>query len=98
MTPLANHLWQSTIFAALAALLALALKTNQARARHWVWMIASLKFLIPFSILTGLGAQLGPLVRRPIPVPAIPARIEAITQPFAAPAAPPIQQSPIDPF
>ena len=37
----ANHLWQSTTFAVVAALLALALKRNHARARYWVWMAAS---------------------------------------------------------
>jgi hypothetical protein len=34
----ATHLWQSTGFAAVAALLALALRANQARARYWLWL------------------------------------------------------------
>jgi bla regulator protein blaR1 len=54
----ANHLWQSTLFAALAAILTLALKKNQARIRHSLWMAASLKFLVPFSLLIGLGGHL----------------------------------------
>jgi bla regulator protein BlaR1 len=54
-----NHLWQSTVFAAFAGLLTLALRTNHARARHWIWMIASMKFLIPFSLLVGIGSHLG---------------------------------------
>ena len=33
MNPLANHLWQSTLFAAAAGLLTLALKNNRARLR-----------------------------------------------------------------
>jgi hypothetical protein len=33
---MANHLWQSTLFAAVAAVLALALRKNQARARYWI--------------------------------------------------------------
>ncbi|MGA1984596.1 MAG: TIGR03435 family protein [Acidobacteriaceae bacterium] len=54
----ANHLWQSTAFAVVAAGLALALKKNQARARYWVWMAASVKFVVPFALLMGLGGML----------------------------------------
>jgi bla regulator protein blaR1 len=53
-----NHLWQSTIFACGAALLTLALRKNRARARYWLWLAASLKFLIPFSLLVGIGSHL----------------------------------------
>lgn len=52
---LGNHLWQSTVFAAAAGLLTLILRRNHARARYWVWLAASLKFLIPFSLLINLG-------------------------------------------
>jgi TonB family protein len=52
---LGNHLWQSTLFAGVAALLTLLLRSNQARVRYWLWLAASLKFLIPFSLLVGLG-------------------------------------------
>jgi uncharacterized protein (TIGR03435 family) len=55
---LGNHLWQSTLFACVAGLLTMALRSNQARARYWVWMTASAKFLIPFSLLVGLGCHL----------------------------------------
>ncbi len=56
---IANHLWQSTAFAAAAALLALTLRGNHARTRHWVWMAASLKFLAPFAMLAALGSVAG---------------------------------------
>jgi len=52
-----NHLWQSTLFVVVAGLLTLALRKNQARARYWIWMVASLKFLIPFSLLVGIGTR-----------------------------------------
>jgi uncharacterized protein (TIGR03435 family) len=52
---LGNHLWQSTVFAAAAGLLTLILRKNHARARYWVWLAASVKFLIPFSLLVNLG-------------------------------------------
>lgn len=53
-----NHLWQSTAFAAMAGLLTLALRKNHARVRHAVWLAASIKFLIPISILIGLGSAI----------------------------------------
>jgi beta-lactamase regulating signal transducer with metallopeptidase domain len=53
-----NHLWQSTLFLLVAALLTLALRTNYASARHSIWFAASLKFLLPFSLLIGLGKHL----------------------------------------
>ena len=59
MNPILNHLWQSTLFAALAALLTLGLKHNHARARYWVWFAASAKFLIPFALLVTLGSHIG---------------------------------------
>src|SRR5579864_1294560 len=52
-----NHLWQSTLFAIVAGLLTLMLRKNQARTRYWIWMAASLKFLIPFSLLVGIGSH-----------------------------------------
>src|SRR5260370_23562980 len=54
-----NHLLQSTLFAAVAGLLTLALKKNHAGARYWLWLAASLKFLIPFSVLVALGSRFG---------------------------------------
>lgn len=54
-----NHLWQSTLFAAMVALLTLALRKNQARWRCRLWLAASMKFLIPFSVLAGIGSRLG---------------------------------------
>jgi hypothetical protein len=52
---LANHLWQSTVVVLIAWLLTLLLRSNQARTRYWIWMIASVKFLIPFSVLIAAG-------------------------------------------
>jgi bla regulator protein blaR1 len=52
-----NHLWQSTLFAVVAGLLTLLLRKNHARARYWLWLVASLKFLIPFSLLAGVGSH-----------------------------------------
>ncbi len=51
----ANHLWQSTLFAAVAALVAISLRKYQARTRYWVWFAASIKFVVPFSLFINLG-------------------------------------------
>jgi uncharacterized protein (TIGR03435 family) len=58
LLPLANHLWQSTLFAAATGLLTLAFRKNRAPVRYGLWLAASLKFLIPFSLLVGIGSQL----------------------------------------
>ena len=51
---LTNHLWQSTLFAAAIALLVPAFGTNRANIRYWLWFSASLKFLLPFTLLVSL--------------------------------------------
>jgi bla regulator protein blaR1 len=55
---LGNHLWQSTLVALIAGLLTLALRKHHARARYGLWLAASLKFLVPFSVLVELGRRL----------------------------------------
>jgi len=59
-----NHLWQSTLFCGGAWLITLALRANSASLRHWVWLLASLKFLVPFSLLFYLGSYIGLPVAR----------------------------------
>jgi bla regulator protein blaR1 len=56
---LGNHLWQSTLFAIAAGLLTLMLRRNQAAVRYSLWLAASVKFLVPFSLLTAIGSHLG---------------------------------------
>jgi beta-lactamase regulating signal transducer with metallopeptidase domain len=53
---LVDHLWQSTLFGAAVWSVALLLRTNSAAIRHWLWLLASFKFLVPFSALYSLGA------------------------------------------
>jgi uncharacterized protein (TIGR03435 family) len=54
----ANHLWQSSVFAVAAWLTASQLRRNRAHVRHGIWLAASVKFLIPFSLLIDLGGFL----------------------------------------
>jgi hypothetical protein len=55
---LANHLWQSTLCVFVVWLATLALRQNDARVRYWLWTAASIKFLVPLSLLVSLGASL----------------------------------------
>jgi uncharacterized protein (TIGR03435 family) len=82
---LGNHLWQSTVFVAVAGLATLLLRKNQASARYGLWLAASVKFLIPFSLLVGLGG----LLPRPRPAVIQPqmtvySAIDVASQPFRA--------------
>lgn len=86
---LANHLWQSTLIAVAAALLTLLLRKHHARARYWLWLAASLKFLVPFSWLVSIGRHLA-WSRAPIPPsqPAFYFEIDQIAHPFSPAVAP----------
>jgi uncharacterized protein (TIGR03435 family) len=95
-----NHLWQSTLAMVVAWLLTLVLKRNQARTRYCIWMAASLKLLVPFSLLAAIGDWLGPASVPPIHsprlagtlvnmahlVPGSPQSPEYFTRAFAQPA------------
>jgi bla regulator protein BlaR1 len=92
---LTNHLWQSTVFAMLAAALALAFRKNRASVRYWMWFAASAKFFIPFALLLSLGSHLQrtptPKVAMQLPAPAVSLQI---SEPFldVAPALPPARR------
>lgn len=79
-----DHLWQSTLCAAVAALVALSLRRGPAHVRYGVWLAASLKFLLPFATLTALGRQ---FAWRTASVTALaeplPAALDMFVQPFA---------------
>jgi uncharacterized protein (TIGR03435 family) len=85
---LANHLWQSTALLAAAWLLAYGLRKNQARTRYWIWLAASLKFLIPFSLFVEIGRRVGwmaasSIVRSGHSTAALSNVMDQITQPLA---------------
>jgi beta-lactamase regulating signal transducer with metallopeptidase domain len=64
--------------------LTLALSTNAARIRFWLWFAASLKFLVPFTALVFLGMRLALLM--PAPLPSSLRVLAPVTQKFSAPA------------
>jgi len=58
MTAIA-HLWQSTLFFVVVALVSLAFRRRSASTRHALWQLASIKFLVPFSLLALFGNTVG---------------------------------------
>lgn len=82
---LGNHLWQSTLFLAAAGLLTLALRTNRAQVRYWVWLAASIKFLIPFAALVAIGNEFGWRPSSSIVQPDVTLVMDAMSQPFSRP-------------
>ena len=79
---IANHLWQSTLVAVAAGLLTLLLRGHSARARYWIWLAASLKFLIPFSLLVKLGSEISWLRAPASSAPSLYVTMEQFSQPF----------------
>jgi tol-pal system beta propeller repeat protein TolB len=83
----ADHLWQSTLCAALIWASTRGLGRQPARVRHALWRAASLKFLVPFSALLSLGA----LVHTPVTLSARAVAVTAVATrvgtPFSAVAA-----------
>jgi bla regulator protein blaR1 len=89
--PLANHLWQTTVFAGVVWLLTLLLRRNRAQARYCLWLVASAKFLLPFSLLVSFGGHLAWPKTAAVAKPRILITFEAIGQPFSAANLPPIR-------
>jgi bla regulator protein blaR1 len=85
---LGNHLWQSTLFFIAAGLLTLVLRKNQARGRYWLWLAASVKFLIPFSALVAIGNHLAWWRGSAVGSAGLYETVEEVSQPFTQPTTP----------
>ena len=80
-----NHVWQSTLFAGVIALLTLALRHNRARLRYGLWLAASVKFLVPFAMVAAAGGILEwQLAPAPIRSVVASAGVRDFNAPFAA--------------
>ena len=88
MNLILNHLWQSTLFAVAIALLALLLRKNRASVRHWLWLAASVKFLIPFSLFVAIGQQIDFRAAPRAAAAQVTQVVEQIGQPFTLALAP----------
>jgi bla regulator protein blaR1 len=84
---LLSHLLQSTLFAGVAWLLALALRKNRAQVRFLIFFTASVKFFIPFAALVSVGTLLPRPARAPAAVATWADTIEQIGEPLTVPAA-----------
>ncbi len=87
MQPILNHIGQSTLFVAAAWLLTLTLRKNRAQARYWVWLAASVKFALPFSMLVWLGSQVSwrtaPVTPQSMPIVTMERPVRLIEAPAA---------------
>ncbi len=86
----ANHLWQSTLFVLAIALVVRLFRNDAARFRYALWLAASAKFLVPFSLLAAVGAALAPPPMSPIrTITAWPGTLERLAEPVQAEVIPP---------
>lgn len=86
---LANHLWQATLFSALALAAAALLRRAPAGVRYYVWLTALIKFALPSALLVVVAASLGldlqKLTRgQAAPAPAVLA-VSPLLSPISAP-------------
>ena len=94
---LMDHLWQSTLFVCAVWLAALGVRQNAARVRYWLWMAASVKFLVPVSMLVRLGERY-PWRAAPAAVqPAVSFIVEGLLAPTSMAAAAPATIPPSPP-
>ncbi len=83
MTAIADHIWQSTLFVILAAGLAWALKGAPPKFRYAIWLAASVKFLVPISLLVALGGYFTVETSAPIARPEVASVASSVAQPFS---------------
>src|SRR5258705_13733763 len=84
-----DHLWQSTVFALVAGVRALALNRNRAQVRYWLWVASSMKFIVPFVAVAAAAATVDWPVfaqSRNLAAAALPMTrlVETVSQPFSA--------------
>src|SRR5215475_5632181 len=96
LSALGNHLWQSTVVTAVAGLLALMLRKYAGNVRYWVWFTASVKFLVPFSLLISLGSGIRWQSAKRIATPRSMVVVATeIAQPFVISTPVPLRSSPV---
>ena len=82
LTGIVNHLWQSTLVATAIAVFAALLRDDGAHSRYWLWWAASVKFLVPFSMLAALGSALRDAGAPPLDLADWPATLGALAEPM----------------
>jgi uncharacterized protein (TIGR03435 family) len=65
-----DHIWQSSLIVAVLAMTAALWRRKRAGTRYALWFAASLKFVVPFALLSSIGAAIGARVSVHVPQPA----------------------------
>src|SRR5262245_20259984 len=83
IAPFANHVWQSTAFAAAVWIATLVLRKQSAQVGYALWIAASVKFLVPFSILVGAGSLVESRSVASVAAPVVTPAVRQLAEPFA---------------
>ena len=87
ITGLVDHLWQFCCCSGVVWAFSLLTRANAAVVRLWLWRIAAIKLLLPFSLLFALGGWLGyPSVHSADPTPASLVAFFQAVEPLVEPA------------
>ena len=78
---LLDHIWQSSLIAGVIALSMPLFRRHAAALRYGLWLTASVKFLVPFALLTAAARTLKPVV--PITAPPIVTVVQPLAVPFS---------------
>jgi bla regulator protein BlaR1 len=81
---LADHVWQSTLVAAVIGLLILTVCGNRPQVRYRLWLTASMKFLLPLALLVAAGTQIGGRLPGVVLQPELTGALDTMSQPFSA--------------
>ncbi|MFT4114900.1 M56 family metallopeptidase [Silvibacterium sp.] len=92
---LVNHLLQTTAVFFLVWVLTAMLQRHRAALRFRLWMAASLKFLVPFSLLIAAGQHLRPEAAQPVETRAVGHLVTQAVQPYAGPVLPSQMLAPV---
>ncbi|GGH07746.1 M56 family metallopeptidase [Silvibacterium dinghuense] len=80
-----NHLWQSTVVVLLVWILTATFRSNRASLRYALWMTASAKFLLPFSLLIAIGHAIRPISTATAPGTPVSSALWHSVQPYTLP-------------
>ena len=80
-----NHLWQTTAVVGIVWILTSLLRRNRARLRLQLWLLASIKFLLPFSLLIAAGQHFRPATKNLAPAPNLAYLLTNAVQPYPGP-------------
>jgi bla regulator protein blaR1 len=81
---LVNHLWQTTAVVAIVWAITSTLRSNSASLRFRFWLLASMKFFLPFSLLITAGQHLRSTTASTAPTQTLGTIVTQAVQPYQA--------------